>query len=95
MEIIRIQAAGGHTPEFKTRLLEMVDHVRKGAECKGLYKTTLCRHGTLPGYFAIALFRDTEKPETEGSLTGLELTRSIETFGQADHSVWIEETNNE
>jgi hypothetical protein len=89
IEIIKVQSATGKEQNAKSELTLLVQEVQDNPERQGLLDAVVSRHATVPGYFALMLFWDTD-PRIEGSLLGISLAQSLKTFGLVDHSVWIE-----
>jgi len=90
LETIKVQAADGQESAIENELTELAPDVRKNPDCPGLVEAALYSHASVPGYFAIRLFWDTDCPQIRGSLLGLSLTQTLKAFGLVDHSVWIE-----
>lgn len=91
LETIKVQAASGRELTLENELTALVHDVRKSSECPGLREALLCKHVVVPGYFALYLFWETESPQTQGSMLGLQLKQTLKTFGLVDHTVWAEQ----
>jgi len=90
LETIKVQSATGKEETTENELTILVREVRKNTDRQGLREATVSSHASVPGYFAIRLFWDTDCPQIRGSLLGLSLAQSLKVFGLVDHSVWIE-----
>lgn len=90
METLRVQTAGNRKGDAGQELSALVQDVHKSRECEGLMDLLLYSHGSMPGFFAIHLFWDTECCQIRGSLPGLSLAQTLKSFGMVDHSVWVE-----
>ena len=87
IEIIRVQAAG--TQEQAT-LLEFTADLKK---IPGLVEVDVYDQASAYGDFAVLLQWDTEQPQQEGSMEGLNLKQILKTFGLVNHTVWIVREN--
>jgi len=90
LETIKVQAAGGQDSVIEDELTALAHDIRKSPDCPGLLEAALYSHASVPGYFALRLFWETECPQIRGSLLGLSLTQTLKAFGLVDHCVWIE-----
>jgi hypothetical protein len=92
METIKVQSATGKEQVIVDELMALAKEIPKSANGQGLHDAMVSCHVSVPGYFALRLFWNTDTPQTRGSMTGLSLTQALKVFGLVDHSVWIEKT---
>jgi len=90
LEMIKIQAAIGKQGTVSKELKAVNQNALGNPDASGLIKVVICAHASIPGSFVIFLVWETEHPQIAGSLTGLNLSQSLRTFGLVDHSVWFE-----
>jgi len=90
METIKVQSATGKEQTTQSELNILACEVQKDPDRQGLREATVCSHATVPGYFALRLFWDTDDPQANGSLLGMTLAQSLKVFGLVNHSIWIE-----
>ena len=90
LETIRVQTAGSQGNSIEDELISLAHEVRKSHDPPGLIDAVFYNHTSVPGFFAVRLFWDTEFPKFRGSLLGLRLTQTLKGFGLVDHAVWIE-----
>jgi hypothetical protein len=90
LETIKVQSATGKEETTENELNMLVREVRKNTDRQGLREATVSSHASVPGYFALRLFWDTDDMQARGSLLGMNLAQSLKIFGLVDHSVWIE-----
>lgn len=90
LETIRVQSATGKEKTTENELTILVREIRENTDRQGLRATTVSNHVSVPGYFALRLFWDTDDLQARGSLLGINLAQSLKVFGLVDHSVWIE-----
>ena len=90
METIKVQSATGKEQTSESELNILAHEVQKDPARQGLREATVSSHATVPGYFALRLFWDTDDPQASGSLLGMNLAQSLKVFGLVNHSVWIE-----
>jgi hypothetical protein len=90
LETIKVQSATGKEKTTENELTILVREIRKNTDRQGLRAATVSSHASVPGYFALRLFWDTDDLQASGSLLGMNLTQSLKAFGLVDHSVWIE-----
>ena len=95
METIKVQSATGKEQTTENELNILAREVQKNPDRQGLREATVSSHATVPGYFALRLFWDTDDPQASGSLLGMNLAQSLKVFGLVNHSVWIEGSNME
>lgn len=89
-ETIKVQSATGKEETTENELNILAREVQKNPDLQGLRAATVSNHVSVPGYFALRLFWDTDDPQPSGSLLGMNLAQSLKVFGLVDHSVWIE-----
>jgi len=92
-ETIRVQSATGKEKTTERELTLLSREIRENTDLQGLCAVTLTNHASVPGYFALRLFWDTDDPHIRGSLLGMNLAQSLKVFGLVDHSIWVEHTN--
>ena len=92
METIKVQSATGKEQVIVDELIALAKQVQKSGNGHGLQEAMVSCHASVPGYFALRLFWNTDTPQTRGSMIGLSLTQALKVFGLVDHSVWIEKT---
>jgi hypothetical protein len=85
LETIKVQSATGKEETTENELTILVREVRKNTDRQGLREATVSSHASVPGYFALRLFWDTDDLQASGSILGMN-----KVFGLVDHSVWIE-----
>ncbi len=90
LETIRVQTAGSQGNSIENELISLAHEVRKSNDSPGLLDAVYYNHASVPRFFAVRLFWDTEVPKFRGSLLGLRLTQVLKGFGLVDHAVWIE-----
>ena len=90
LETIKVQSATGKEETTENELTILVREVRKNTDRQGLREATVSSHASVPGYFALRLFWDTDDLQASGSILGMNLAQSLKVFGLVDHSVWIE-----
>jgi len=90
LETIKVQSATGKEEATENELTILVHEVRKNTDRQGLRAATVSSHASVPGYFALRLFWDTDDLLASGSILGMNLAQSLKVFGLVDHSVWIE-----
>jgi hypothetical protein len=90
IETIKVQSAAGKEQITLTELTFLASEIRENPDCQGLREATVLYHGSVPGCFSLLLFWDTDHPQHQGSLLGINLAQSLKIFGLVDHSVWIE-----
>ncbi|MBW1676829.1 MAG: hypothetical protein JRJ79_09530 [Deltaproteobacteria bacterium] len=90
METIKIQSATGKEQITVNELIALAQKVQKSANGQVLRDAMVFCHASVPGYFALKLFWNTDTAQTRGSMIGLSLTQALEAFGLVDRSVWIE-----
>ena len=93
METIKVQSATGKEHTAEQELTVLAREVQENPDRQGLRKAAVSSHATVPGYFALRLFWDTDDPQPRGSTLGMSLAQSLKAFGLVDHSVWIEAGN--
>lgn len=89
IEWIQLRSAGlaGATPEPITGLKAVSDDV------PGLMSVEIFSRVRVDSEIAILLRWETEAPQTEGSLLGLQLSRELKRSGWVSHAIWIEPRN--
>lgn len=90
LETIRVQAASGFETAMEKELKVLTRDLLTKTGGSGLVEALIYNHASVPGHFAICLTWETEDPQITGSLTGLNLSKTLKTFGLVDHSVWVE-----
>jgi hypothetical protein len=93
METIKVQSVMGKEQTTEQELTILSHEAQKNPDRQGLLKVSVMRHASIPGYFALHLFWDSDDPQTLGSLLGMSLSQGLKAFGLVDHSVWIETVN--
>lgn len=91
LETIKVQAASGQELMTERKLLALTHDIRKSSQESGVLHAEIYRHIAVPGYFALYLFWETESPQIQGSMLGLQLKQTLKTFGLVDHTVWTEQ----
>ena len=92
LETIKVQSATGKEQVIVDELMALAQQVKKSANGQGLQDAMVFCNASVPGYFALRLFWNTDTPQTRGSMIGLSLTQALKVFGLVDHSVWIAKT---
>lgn len=90
LETIKVQSATGKEETTENELNILAREVQKNPDLQGLRVAIVSSHASVPGYFALRLFWDTDDLQASGSLLGMNLAQSLKVFGLVDHSVWIE-----
>ena len=85
MEFIKVQTAGTQEQTATPELLEFVKGLTKTF---GLVEAGVYDQASAYGDFAVLLLWDTDQPQQEGSMEGLNLKQILKTFGLVNHSVW-------
>ena len=62
----------------------------KDVESPGLDGVRVYLNVAYKGDISVQLHWDSEEPQYQGSLLGLELVQAMKEFGLVDHSVWVE-----
>jgi hypothetical protein len=91
LEFIKVQAAGTQGQTVIPELLEITAELKKSP---GLVETDVYDRASAYGDFAVLLLWDTDQPQHQGSVEGLNLKQILKKFGLVNHSVWIINTEN-
>ena len=85
IEFIKVQAAGIQGQTAIPELLELTAELKK---TPGLVEAEVYDEASAYGDFAVLLLWDTDQPQQEGSMQGLNLKQVLKKFGLVSHSVW-------
>ena len=85
MEFMKVQTAGTQGQTAMPRLLELTANLKK---TPGLLESGVYNQASGYGDFAVLLLWDTDQPQQEGSMEGLNLQQILKQFGLVNHSVW-------
>jgi heme-degrading monooxygenase HmoA len=85
-EFIKVQVAGGQGQTAIPALVELTAELKQSS---GLVEANVYDRAEDYGDVAILLLWDTDQPQQDGSMEGLQLKQVLKTFGLVNHSVWI------
>lgn len=86
IEFIKVQAAGTQGQTAIPELLELTAELKKSP---GLVEADVYDRASVYSDFAVLLLWDTDQPQQEGSMEGLNLKQILKKFGLVNHSVWV------